>query len=68
MTPRAKITWTPAQSKIWVTTVDGSEAEITGHDEAISVVIRALEMAGAKYNDQVQVYDFGFYKRPAVEP
>ena len=56
-----------SQSKIWVTTVDGSEAEIVGHDEAISVIIRALEAAGAKYNDQVEVYDFGFYRRPAAE-
>jgi hypothetical protein len=52
------------QYTIFFTAQDGSQAKITGDDNAISAIEKAFKRAGIKYNDQVETWDEGFYKKP----
>lgn len=49
------------QYKVHVTAKDGSVASISGDAAALDVVEAALERAGARWNPEVECYDFGFY-------
>lgn len=51
------MTWTT-----YLTAEDGSSATISGDIEAVTAIERALEKAGARYNESVGTWDFGFYR------
>ena len=50
------------QSVAYVTAKDGAGCKVQGDDKAVAAVIRALKREGAKWNAQVETWDFGFYK------
>jgi hypothetical protein len=51
---------------IYVTAADGSGAKITGDMAAVEAVTAVLDAAGVRYDEQVETYDFGFYKPAAI--
>lgn len=55
------------QYKISFTAKDGSEAVIKGDEQAIEAIECAFERAGIKWNEQVETWDEGFYKRNSWE-
>lgn len=54
---------TTIQFAIHVTAKDGSEAKITGDETALDAIEAALRKGGAKWNEEVGCWDFGFYKK-----
>lgn len=47
---------------IYVTAADGSSARIVGDVAAVEAITAVLDAAGIRYDEQVETYDFGFYK------
>lgn len=50
--------------KVNVTGKDGGEVEMSGDPGTIALIERALAYAGARWNTDVQCWDFGFYNTP----
>lgn len=50
------------QYSIKVTARDGSEATVTGDANAIDRIITALEKDGARWNADLEIFDFGFWR------
>jgi len=48
-------------AKIFFTSLDGYEAQITGDEPALRAIEEALERAGIRFNEQVGTWDEGFY-------
>ena len=52
----------------FVTGAAGGEVKVTGEPKAVDAVERALSLAGATFNSQVETWDFGYYSKPTTRP
>lgn len=53
---------------LFVTGAGGGDAKITGSPSTVDAIERALSLAGATFNSEVETWDFGFYNKPAIRP
>jgi hypothetical protein len=56
---------------VYVTGADGSEAKVIGQGKALDSLERALAFMGARWNNSVETWDFGYYSetpKPDARP